>query len=252
MSEAQQAKEDGDKKVNLHYNPGFTSISLYIMQDLPGEALEHVPTPQHARKETTTVHQFVEITPRSNSEGNLILRVGLDKNNLTAKSFLVSLHVLRLVSPVWEKLLDGFIAPRIDGKGVRFPNDDAEAFEIALLIAHNQFHRLPKKLDLHTLAQLAILAAKYKLVPMLTPFVTSWTNALPLPHQSPWWKYDHQFLVAHVFGDRTDAQAALKELVMHTTLDSNGALIWKVGTEHERKIDDKCLPEDSLGTLSTL
>lgn len=251
MSEA-QAKEDSDKKVNLHYNSGFTSISLYIMQDVPGEALEHVPTPQHARKETTAVHQFVEVTPRPNSEGNLLLRVGLDENNSTRNTFLVSLHALHLASPVLETLLDGFIALGIDEKGVLFPFDDAEAFEIALLIAHNQFHRLPKKLDLRTLSQLAILAAKYKLVPLLTPFVTSWTNALPPPHQSLWWKYEHQFLVAHVFGDRTGAQAALKELVIHTTLDSNGAPIWKAGTEEERKIDDECLPEDILGTLSTL
>jgi hypothetical protein len=165
MSEA-QAKEKTDKKVThcssiaSRINPSDTT------QDMQVKAHNRSRTPQSSSKQTKTCSPITKITPHCDATGNVVLKVGSDNNGSPLKSFLINRHAMCLASLIWEELLMELLSPEFNGRdidehGVRFPDGDPEAFEIALLVAHSQFHKLPKELDLQSLAQLAIFADRY-------------------------------------------------------------------------------------------
>jgi hypothetical protein len=74
---------------------------------------------------------------------------------------------------------------------------------------------------------------------------------LPPPQSIASWKFEYQFLVAHVFGDRADAKAALKELVIHSVDGGEEVLVRRVEGEQDQEIDDECLPLEVFGMLSS-
>jgi hypothetical protein len=80
---------------------------------------------------------------------------------------LVSSKHMSLVSPVFKAMLQhgSFKEGHDLAKGtaeVPLPDDDPTAFQILLDIIHHRFRRVPKKLDLNTAMEIAILVDKYQ------------------------------------------------------------------------------------------
>jgi hypothetical protein len=184
----------------------------------------------------------VVLTPRLDDIGNLILRVGLDDNGAPKKSFLVSSHAMCLASPVWHAMFNpnGHFRESHE-RDIPFLDDDPDPFEIALLIAHAQFSKVPTNVTLGVFVKLAVLANKYDLVPLLIPFTASWAKILTTdrPVLLDGWIAEHQLFTAHVFGLKEAGQEALKHLCLHTTVDEAGDLIWRIGYHGENKSDRK-------------
>lgn len=95
------------------------------------------------------------------ASGDLSLLVGEGENQVT---FRVSSKAMCLASPVWHVMLDPsgpFKEARPENDSVLFPEDDAQALQILLYIAHLQFHSIPETLSFTQLLNLAIICDKY-------------------------------------------------------------------------------------------
>lgn len=106
-------------------------------------------------------------------------------------TFRVSSKAMCLASPVWRVMLDPsgpFKEARPENDSVLFPEDDAQALQILLYIAHLQFHSIPETLSFTQLLNLAIICDKYDTARLLFPWFHKWgtsfrDSALELGHE---------------------------------------------------------------------
>ncbi|EKD13761.1 hypothetical protein MBM_07962 [Drepanopeziza brunnea f. sp. 'multigermtubi' MB_m1] len=122
-------------------------------------------------------------------EGDLVLRLTYPSDAEQTKiagiakppeqvDMLVSSKHLRLASPVFKAMLQGSFregqALQSTGKAeVPLPDDDPAAFKILLDIVHGFPSKVPRSVDLSTLANLSILVDKYRMLEVVSVYVKS-------------------------------------------------------------------------------
>jgi len=149
---------------------------------------------------------------------NLTIHVGLEDNNNAARSFPVISETLRLHSGVFNAMLrPGGPFLENGAKEVRFPKDDPDAFEIALNILHHQLGRIPEKLTLRELFNLATLADKYDLITTIRPSIPKWTSVLqesPMTWSNQLLRFIHEarITISWIFGLEQPFLMAITEL----------------------------------------
>lgn len=154
------------------------------------------------------------------ASGDLSLLVDEGENQVT---FRVSSKAMCLASPVWRVMLDPsgpFKEARPENDSVLFPEDDAQALQILLYIAHLQFHSIPENLSFTQLLNLAIICDKYDTARLLFPWFHKWgtsfrDSALELGHEC-------SLLIAWVFRDLDTFKHVADTLVRTTCVNSRG------------------------------
>lgn len=152
--------------------------------------------------------------------GDLFLLVDEGENQVI---FRVSTKAMCLASTVWRAMLDPsgpFKEARPGNDSVRFPEDDAQALQIVLYIAHLQFHSIPATLDFTQLLNLAIICDKYDTARLIVPWFHKWetsfrNSALELGHEC-------SLLIAWVFRDLDTFKCVADTLVRTTRVNSQG------------------------------
>ncbi|KAK0667805.1 hypothetical protein QBC41DRAFT_227650 [Cercophora samala] len=110
--------------------------------------------------------------------GDLILHVGADLD-LTPRTFKVDSSALRRGSPVFKKMLFG---PWVEAKPptgerwlVSLPEDNPDALELILQIAHCQFSSAQKeRMTPERVYDLFLVSDKYGMAPLLAPWIHWW------------------------------------------------------------------------------
>ncbi|KAK6352420.1 hypothetical protein TWF730_009247 [Orbilia blumenaviensis] len=128
--------------------------------------------------------------------------------------FLVSSTILRIVSPVWRKLLDpdSDFAPleKATALGKEYPKTrlegiDTDSLKIVFNILHHQYQSTPRQLSFERLRYIAILADMYNFAIVLLPWAESWILALESkPSGSQGYLqfgYEDSLFIATVFKD---------------------------------------------------
>ncbi|KAF8865162.1 hypothetical protein BDZ45DRAFT_791064 [Acephala macrosclerotiorum] len=96
---------------------------------------------------------------------------------------LVSSKHLRLASPVFHAMFhpQHFQEGKLLGEKsetepveVEFPDDEPKTFELSMSIIHGLARRVPWEISFDTLTNLTILADKYQMVEVITPYVQIW------------------------------------------------------------------------------
>lgn len=116
-----------------------------------------------------SILQTCEIDP----EGDLYLEVG-------TLLLLVSSKVLRLASPVFDKMLssrfkEGLLNQQGMGKpNVTLPGDDQKGVELVCRILHHRIIQVPLKISNASLYAVAVVCDKYDCVSVLKVWATTW------------------------------------------------------------------------------
>lgn len=95
-------------------------------------------------------------------------------------AFVVSMECLVGVSSHWELLLNGLtgVVDTACIQVISLPVLSVEAFSILLSIAHGQPEKVPKKLELSTLALVGKASIQYSMLSLLQPWVDNWVARL--------------------------------------------------------------------------
>lgn len=152
------------------------------------------------------------------ASGDLFLLVNEGENQVT---FLVSTKVLCLASPVWRVMLDPsgpFKEARPENDSVLFPEDDAQALQIVLYIAHLQFHSIPETLSFTQLLNLAIICDKYDTARLILPWFHKWETSLR--NSALEQGHECSLLIAWVFRDLDTFKLVADTLVRTTCVNS--------------------------------
>ncbi|RFU33368.1 hypothetical protein B7463_g2946, partial [Scytalidium lignicola] len=134
--------------------------------------------------------ETVEIDPH----GDVRLLVKDDKGN--SKILIASSKVMSLVCQPWRAMLgpdSKFREAQVKHmETIPFPDDDARAVEIMLYIAHLRFDKVPSKVDIDDLVEIAILADKYDAGHILQAWLGRWLNLVQPLMDTP--GYEQQWL----------------------------------------------------------
>lgn len=119
----------------------------------------------------TNTSSIVDI---AGSVADLTVHVGEDKYGQPVKSFKVLASIMRMHSPSWDAMLrpDGSFAEN-GSNDVRFPDDDANAFEVVLNVLHGHPDLVPNTFTLEALYDLAILCDEYFVVTPIRPIISN-------------------------------------------------------------------------------
>ncbi|KAI1504928.1 hypothetical protein F5X99DRAFT_416338 [Biscogniauxia marginata] len=155
-------------------------------------------------------------------EGDLGLAAG-EGDYITL--FIVCSTVLSRASRVLDKMLHGGfteskeLQPQNSEWIVRLPDDDPDALEVFLNIAHNRFQHVSSfgaRITPKRLYDLTVLADKYDLTHLLRPWVQGWLDAVhyqsvppnsPFPHERLW--------ISWVLGDQDLFKLMAKALAIN-------------------------------------
>lgn len=159
--------------------------------------------------------------------GDLLLLVGEGENQMT---FLVSTKAMRLASSVWRIMLrplGQFKEARPENGQVLFPDDDAQALQIVLSIAHLEFHSIPETLSFTQLLNLAIICDKYDTARLIRPWFHRWeksfeNSATDLGHEQ-------SLLIAWVFRDPDTFKRVANSLVRIIRVNFQGGGVARQG-----------------------
>lgn len=112
----------------------------------------------HKRKATDPWLKTVNVDPMY----DLTLIVGTPEYGSGQRAFQINKGSFRNASRIWSKMLSGDWKES-DMYEIEFPDDDCNAFQIILRIAHLQLPELPDKFSLQELVDLTMLTDKYEL-----------------------------------------------------------------------------------------
>jgi hypothetical protein len=128
------------------------------------------------------IHQLLKMFDEVfDPHGDLTLLVGSDTPNDHVLRYRVSTHVLCLASPVWEAMLTGNFREGL-AKNIPFPEDDASALRILLLIAHRLDKVSTKPMSVDALANIADLCDKYDTVDLVRQYTDHWVKDCRFPN----------------------------------------------------------------------
>lgn len=105
-------------------------------------------------------------------------------DHVLAITFRVCSRTLARSSPVWEKMLYGrFAESKPSGSDwvVELPDDDAEAIELLLYIAHARLDSVPAfdhTPEVEKLYQIAVFADKWDMIQFLRPWANTWAGSI--------------------------------------------------------------------------
>ena len=165
-------------------------------------------------------------------------------SNDVQHTFIVSSAVMRLASPVWEKMLDpqGHFRESFSNGEVQFVEDDAATLLLILRIAHLQFRKVPKALNFQGMVNLAVLCDKYDTAGLVRPWIKQWETSLKIDLEEP--GCQEYLFFAWTFGDLSSYEKIAKRLIYESTCDNKGQLF------ADGHLLGKNLPPGSLGGSS--
>jgi BTB/POZ domain len=172
------------------------------------------------------------------SLANLTLHVG-------KRRFAAVREILCLASPVFNAMLhpqgrwNDSTHPE-----VAFPEDDPEAFEIALQIIH---HRIPsRELDFDQLLSLSVLSDKYDLAHLTRRFVQTRLQKISIPVDFP----EALLHIGWTYGLKQLVERSLRILILFTTSeDGRGLALTEEFNGEPRAVALELIPNVLYGEL---
>ncbi|KAF2663777.1 hypothetical protein BT63DRAFT_111953 [Microthyrium microscopicum] len=159
--------------------------------------------------------------------GNYIVTLGSKEEGLLEVA--VSSEALSIASPVWRVLMSGGRAGHQFKEAVErqasFVEDDPDSMLLLFSIAHMEFNRVPKVLEIDQLHALAVTCNKYDCANRVTPWARSWMGPTrkSLPNRKGNRQKETEFSdlrvpdIAWTFGDTETFQLATKLLLDNVT-----------------------------------
>ncbi|KAK6540456.1 hypothetical protein TWF694_009250 [Orbilia ellipsospora] len=173
-------------------------------------------------------------------------------NNVEIR-YLVIGHILRVVSPIWEKCLDPnspFKSEKAlydNGEemlALHLEDDDPDCLLNLFRCTHFQYADVPKSFKFHQLKSLAMICDKYDCAKVLKPWSDSWL--------APWEGfaltpgYEHWLFVTKVFGYTGEVEKLISLLAnSSSSLSACGSYLQRDG----RNLDVDMIPELILGRI---
>ncbi|KAL9109908.1 MAG: hypothetical protein Q9227_005431 [Pyrenula ochraceoflavens] len=146
--------------------------------------------------------------------------------------FVVCSRTLSRVSPVFRRMLTGVFEEAITlrSKGavdIPLEDDDPDALLILMNLAHSRFQKIPSRLNLDSVTQIACLVDKYEMPELVKLNMKSWisdlwwplTDELELPPR-PLIEAPSLLFILWVF--REDERGKLRQLIRHTVKWTQG------------------------------
>ena len=193
---------------------------------------------------TQVASLVTEIDPGGNLQMDFVDRTNDDRGQL--RGLLVSNHTLRLSSPVFRIMLaddspfqeSGNRTTNKNGiQVIRFEEDEVASMEILMNAIHLQNHRVPITLSMTQLEELAIVCDKYD-IRCLGPWAEMWSR--PYLNKSCS-SLTRQLFVATVFSLADWFVCLTKDLIVRTTLSSEGELLLDDSSRFREGVPDSIL-----------
>ncbi|RDI85233.1 hypothetical protein Vi05172_g4613 [Venturia inaequalis] len=154
------------------------------------------------------------------SVADLTVHVGEDEYRQPVRSFKVLTSTMRMHSPAWDAMLrpDGSFAEN-GSNDVRFPADDADAFEVVLNVLHGHVDMVPNAFTLEALHNLAKICDEYFVVAPIRPIISNERlPAGPNPQLEERYRvplHDAWLTICWVFGLEEQFRTHLKATITH-------------------------------------
>ncbi|KAE9984517.1 hypothetical protein BLS_002219 [Venturia inaequalis] len=154
------------------------------------------------------------------SVADLTVHVGEDEHRQPVRSFKVLASTMRMHSPAWDAMLrpDGSFAEN-GSNDVRFPADDADAFEVVLNVLHGHVDMVPNAFTLEALHNLAKICDEYFVVAPIRPIISNERlPAGPNPQLEERYRvplHDAWLTICWVFGLEEQFRTHLKATITH-------------------------------------
>jgi hypothetical protein len=187
------------------------------------------------------------ITKNDSKGEKVLLIVGSDALPNGVRTIKTSIPRIARLSPRWVEAFNRGSKGRSYGVvKIRFPEDDAEAFNIIVMAAHDRFNALPQTLTLKGLVQLGRVAERYDLNHLLVGHIRAWLA----PHRERVTQrgYEQWLYVAWQFGLENDFIALVNHLATRCKVDEEGRLLIP-DTDQPLACQ---LPHGALGRSSTV
>lgn len=155
-------------------------------------------------------------------DGDLFLTVGGDLNKDGAKltRFQVCRRAVRLASPVWRAMFDDEQSWTAAAE-CSMPEDDPEAMEVLLNIAHLRFNKASISSTHALIINIAVLCDKYDTVGLVRPWLLRWLEPL-LPWDSNKISIKDRLFIYWTFGMMTDFKIAIDTVVCELSKHTDG------------------------------
>ncbi|KAH7125572.1 hypothetical protein B0J11DRAFT_434683 [Dendryphion nanum] len=155
------------------------------------------------------------------SSGDVILILHREEDGPDLK-LKVNSKILSLASPIFHHMFDGRFAEgqnlsAATPKEILLPSDKANLMQMLCLLVHFRCSRLPRTVDIETLADFAVLCDKYQCIEaagwMSRGWVTSW---LPHPKTA---NFEKLLFVTYVLGLPDEFNQVTRLLILNHTFD---------------------------------
>ncbi|KAF2087450.1 hypothetical protein K490DRAFT_65837 [Saccharata proteae CBS 121410] len=137
-------------------------------------------------------------------------------NSSEDRRFIVSSKAMSFCCDAWHRMLrpDGGFKesqPCKERRKIRLPDDDVDALEILLRIAHLQFDLVPQTPDFCLLVKVAILVEKYDAAKLVSPWKNAWIK--PFENRVDENGFEQWLTIAYAFGFKDEFQRVANRLV---------------------------------------
>ncbi|CAO2651057.1 Nn.00g093540.m01.CDS01 [Neocucurbitaria sp. VM-36] len=174
-------------------------------------------------------YQAEYITPIG--KDSLALIVSREDSPTGLLKLIVSRPHVEALSNTWNETIERRTSRNLLGatrtKQVVLPEDDADMIRLIMLIAHHQYAKLPRQLDLHELVRLASTVERYNVSRILMPHLEVWLA----PHRHRIYEpgYEQWLYVAYHFGLEEEYLGLANHLVLHCRTDVQKYLLSSLG-----------------------
>lgn len=163
--------------------------------------------------------------------GRLVLHVGTDGAKSGRRTLIVSLDIIKNLSPQWDAVVAGSAHKCLSRKRhVRLPEDDADMMQVLMYIVHTLFVEVPENLRFSQLLEMAQICRRYGVSGKVLPYISNWAN----PHRPKilMQGYEHWLYIAWVFGFTEDHDQLTRHFLLNCRVNKEGVLM-KPGTREE-------------------
>lgn len=178
---------------------------------------------------------MIEFDPRA----DITLKVGREKKLFSACS-----RALSRASPVFERMLYGHFTESktrlAEGEEwvVELPEDDSAPMEVFLNISHSHFGRVPRRMPLDELYELAVLSNYYDCTRLLEPWINGWMASIEVRDSSV--SMAKALWVSWEFGRKE----AFSRMALRMLMESD------MGRTAEDEFDKLKMPPDIIGAYT--
>ncbi|KAH7243068.1 hypothetical protein FSOLCH5_006690 [Fusarium solani] len=180
---------------------------------------------------------MIEFDPRA----DITLKVGREKKLFSACS-----RALSRASPVFERMLYGHFTESktrlAEGEEwvVELPEDDSAPMEVFLNISHSHFGRVPRRMPLDELYDLAVLSNYYDCTRLLEPWINGWMASIEVRDSSV--SMAKALWVSWEFGRKE----AFSRMALRMLMESD------MGRTAEDEFDKLKMPPDIIERISAI